>query len=227
MSVWILWLFFLLVCLSICCWGVRVIFIFWILCYAVLSHSVTSNSAAPWTVTCQASLSIRILQARIQEWVAGPPPGDLPNPGIKPWSPVLQADSLPSEPPGKPKNTGVGSLSLLQGIFPTQKSNWGFPHCKQILYQLTYQESPSWILGFIIYYIWFENIFSIMQVVQTFLITSFDAHNLRYWWILSSLSILSIYLFFISLYFFTCTLSVICKNQLSNPKPWRFYYVFF
>ena len=33
--------------------------------------------------------------------------------------------SLPSEPPGKPKNTGVGSLSLLQGIFPTQGSNWG------------------------------------------------------------------------------------------------------
>ena len=36
----------------------------------------------------------------------------------------LQVDSLPAEPPGKPKNTGVGSLSLLQWIFPTQKSNW-------------------------------------------------------------------------------------------------------
>ena len=46
------------------------------------------------------------------------PPGDLPNPGIKPRSPALQADSLPAEPPGKPMNTGVGSLSLLQGIFP-------------------------------------------------------------------------------------------------------------
>ena len=32
-----------------------------------------------------------------------PSPGDLPNPGIKPWSPVLQADSLPAEPQGKPK----------------------------------------------------------------------------------------------------------------------------
>ena len=41
--------------------------------------------------------------------------GDLPDPGIKPRSPVLQADSLPTEPPGKPKNTGVSSLSLLQG----------------------------------------------------------------------------------------------------------------
>ena len=43
-----------------------------------------------------------ILQARIQEWVPCPPPEDLPNPGIKPRSPTLQADSLPSESPGKP-----------------------------------------------------------------------------------------------------------------------------
>ena len=43
-----------------------------------------------------------ILQARILQWVACPSPGDLPNPGIKPGSPALQADSLPSEPQGKP-----------------------------------------------------------------------------------------------------------------------------
>ena len=43
-----------------------------------------------------------------------PPPRTLPNPGIESRSPALQADSIPSEPPGKPKNTGVGSLSLLQ-----------------------------------------------------------------------------------------------------------------
>ena len=42
------------------------------------------------------------LQARILEWVAVAPPGDLPNPGIEPRSPSLYADSLPSEPPGKP-----------------------------------------------------------------------------------------------------------------------------
>ena len=40
-----------------------------------------------------------------------PSPGDLPNPEIKPRSPTLQADSLPAEPQGKPKNTGVGSPS--------------------------------------------------------------------------------------------------------------------
>ena len=37
------------------------------------------------------------------------------------------------------QNTGVSSCSLLQGIFPTQESNWGFPHCRQILYQFNYQ----------------------------------------------------------------------------------------
>ena len=68
--------------------------------------------------------------------------GDLPNPGIKPRFPILQADSLLSELPGKPKNTGVGSLSLLQGIFPTQELNQGLLHCRQILYQLSYQGSP-------------------------------------------------------------------------------------
>ena len=54
-----------------------------------------------------------ILQSRILEWVAFPFPGDLPNPGIKPRAPALQADALPAEPQGKTKNTGVGSLSLL------------------------------------------------------------------------------------------------------------------
>ena len=48
-----------------------------------------------------------ILQARILEWLPCPTPGDLPNPGIKPRSPALQADSLPSEPPGKPNHSST------------------------------------------------------------------------------------------------------------------------
>ena len=83
-----------------------------------------------------------ILQVRIPEWVAFPSPGDLPNPGIEPRSPTLQADSLPAEPQGKAKNTGVGSLSLLQGSFPTLELNWGLLHCRPILYHLSYQGSP-------------------------------------------------------------------------------------
>ena len=42
----------------------------------------------------------------------------------------------------QPKNTGVGSLSLLQGIFLTQESIWGLLHCRQVLYQLSYEGSP-------------------------------------------------------------------------------------
>ena len=57
-------------------------------------------------------------------------------------SPALQADSLPAEPQWTPKNTAVGSLSLLQGIFPIQESNQGLLHGRQILYRLSYQWSP-------------------------------------------------------------------------------------
>ena len=71
-----------------------------------------------------------------------PSPGDLPNPGIESRSPAWQADSLPAKPQGKPKNTGVGSLSLLQWIFPILESNPDLLHCRQILYQLSFQGSP-------------------------------------------------------------------------------------
>ena len=47
----------------------------------------------------------------------------------------------PWNSPGQ--NTGVGNLSLLQRIFPTQKSNWGLLHCRLILYELSYQGSPT------------------------------------------------------------------------------------
>ena len=66
--------------------------------------------------------------------------GNLPNPGIEARTPTLQADSLPAEPQGKPKNAGVGSLSLLQCIFPTKELNRGLLICRWILYQLSYQE---------------------------------------------------------------------------------------
>ena len=45
------------------------------------------------------------------------------------------------------QNTGVGSLSLLQGIFPTQRSNPGLPHCRQILNQLSHKGSPRILEG--------------------------------------------------------------------------------
>ena len=70
-----------------------------------------------------------------------PSPGDLPNRGIEPRSPALQADSLPTESLGNPNNTGVGSLSLLQGNFPAQELNRSLLHCRRILYQLSYPAS--------------------------------------------------------------------------------------
>ena len=64
-----------------------------------ISCSVVSDSAIPRTVAHQAPLSMGIAQTRIMEWVAScwlvPPPGNLPNPGIKPLSPTWQADSFP------------------------------------------------------------------------------------------------------------------------------------
>ena len=85
-----------------------------------------------------------ILQARILEWVAFPFSREIfSSPGIKPRSPTLQVDSLPAEPQEKPKNTGVGSLSLLQRIFLTQELNQGLLHCRQILYQLSYEGTPA------------------------------------------------------------------------------------
>ena len=97
--------------------------------------------ATPWTV--------QSLEFSRPEYWSGQPfpsPGDLPNPGIKPLSPALQADSLPAEPQGKPKNIGVGCLSLLQQIFLIQELTWGLLHCRRILYQLSYEGIPYIIM---------------------------------------------------------------------------------
>ena len=63
------------------------------------------------------------------------------------WKSLSRSNSLwphglcsPWNSPGK--NTRVGSLSLLQGIFPTQGLNPGLPHCRRILYQLSHKGSP-------------------------------------------------------------------------------------
>ena len=105
---------------------------------------------------------------------------DLPTPGIEPRSPALPADSLLSEPPGKPKNTGVGGLSLLQGIFLTQQLNWGLLHCRQFLYQLSYQGSPWISLAFskLIPERVFNNIHLLFWVT---LLKSWDPSYCLYW----------------------------------------------
>ena len=96
-------------------------------CAQLLSH--VQLFATPWTVAHHGDSPGKNTgvgyHALLQEL--------FPNPGTEPRSPTFQADSLLSEPPGKPKNTGVGSLSFLQGIFLTQGLNQGLLHCRQIL----------------------------------------------------------------------------------------------
>ena len=80
--------------------------------------------AIPWTVVYQASLSMGFSRQEYWSGLPFPSPGDLPDPGIKPMSPALEADALPSEPPGKPLSIKLAgkwataphdSLALISG----------------------------------------------------------------------------------------------------------------
>ena len=127
------------------------------------SRPVVSGSLRPWGLCSPPGSSTHgILQARILEWVAISFSRGSSWPRNRTQVSHKQADALTSEPPGKPcvtlcdtglpwtlipwtlyspwnspgQNTGVTSLSLLQG------SNPGLPHCRWILYQLSHKESP-------------------------------------------------------------------------------------
>ena len=98
-------------------------------------RNIVSNSLQPHGL-------IQSMEFSRPEYWSGwpfPSPGDRPNPGIKPRSHTLQANSLLAELQRKCKNTGVSSLSLLQRILLTQESNHGLLHCREIAYQLGYQ----------------------------------------------------------------------------------------
>ena len=114
-------------------------------------HPTISSSVVPWSwlaQSCPTLCNPRTIQSmkfsRPEYWSGLPFPssGDRPNSGSEPRSPTLQADSLPADPPGKPKNIREGSLSLLEGTFPIWELNRFFLHCRWILYQLSYQGSP-------------------------------------------------------------------------------------
>ena len=82
-----------------------------------LSHSVIHLFVTSWTVAHQAPLSMGFSRQEYCNELPFPSPGDLPDPGIEPGSPTLQADSLPSEPPGKSgtrKTRGRINGSLLE-----------------------------------------------------------------------------------------------------------------
>ena len=93
--------------------------------------SVSVRLCSPW-----------ILQARILAWEAFSfSRGSSPARDLTQVSRIA-GDSLPAGPPGKPKNTGVRSLSVLQGIFPSQESNQSLLCCRRALYHLSYEGSP-------------------------------------------------------------------------------------
>ena len=102
-----------------------------------------------------------ILQTRILEWV----PFSRESSQTRDLTQVshIAGGFFIAEPPGKPKNTGMDSLSLLHGIFPTQESNQSLLHGRQILYQPSYQGSPKvqWML---LSHFW---LFATPQTIQT------------------------------------------------------------
>ena len=84
-----------------------------------------------------------ILQARMLEWVAFPFSRGSSQLRDRTHVSCIEGRFFTSWATGKPKNTGVDSLSLLQWIFQTQESNWGLLHCRWILYQLSNQDGPD------------------------------------------------------------------------------------
>ena len=77
--------------------------------------------AIPWTVVYQASLSMGFSRQEYWSELPFPSPGDLPDPGIKPRSPALQADALPSEPPGNITSGNLGSEALFKSLPPSRE----------------------------------------------------------------------------------------------------------
>ena len=68
--------------------------------------------ATPWTVTYQASQFMGFSRQEYWSGLPFPSPGDLPDPRIEPRSPTLQADTLPSKPPGKPELRGKSTRNV-------------------------------------------------------------------------------------------------------------------
>ena len=91
-----------------------------------------------------------ILQARILEWIAFPFSRGSSQLRDRTQVSCIAGRFFTSRTTGKPSNTGMGSLSLLQRTFPTQELNWGLLYCRWILYQLSQKGSPR-ILEWVAY----------------------------------------------------------------------------
>ena len=94
----------------------------------VLSLSRVRLFATPWTVAHEAPPSMGFSRQEYWSGLPFPSPGDLPDPGIEPWSPALQADALPSKPPGK--HTAIQKTISKDLLYSTEDS----PHYSIIIY---------------------------------------------------------------------------------------------
>ena len=98
-------------------------------------------------IACQAPLSVGFSRQEHWSGFPCPPPGDLPNPGIKLRSPALQAESLPSEPPGKPNiqatsryiSKRLAYLSLPKDLYETGSRSFIYNELKLEIIQITIQ----------------------------------------------------------------------------------------
>ena len=93
-------------------WGKKILCLYACV-FSLFSH--VRLFATPWTVACQSPLSMGFSSKNTGVGLTFPSPGDLPNPGIKPRSPALQTDSLPSRPPGK-ASVSIGPLKCISQL---------------------------------------------------------------------------------------------------------------
>ena len=103
-----------------------------------VSSSVVSDSTTPLTVACQPPLSMGFPRQEYWSGLPFPSLGDLPEPGIEPRSPALQADSLPSEPPGKTSDM-KGQVQMT----PHGSCEVGWPEVSSRVAQFPYLKSEA------------------------------------------------------------------------------------
>ena len=110
----------------------------------MLSCSIVFDASKPHGLYSPPGSSVHdISQTRILEWVAISFTRRSSQPRDRTLSSCLRRQILYAEPPRKPKNTRVGSLSLFQQTLLTQELNCGLLNCTWVLYQLSYQGSPG------------------------------------------------------------------------------------
>ena len=114
-------------------------FVWYSLPVCLVAQSCLTLCNLLWTVAHQGPLSMRILQARILEWVAMPSRGSSPP---RDWTQVsCIAGRFFTIWATREAQEYCNTLALLQGIFLTQELNWGLRYCRWILYQLSYHGS--------------------------------------------------------------------------------------